>query len=82
MLTLSGLWEHKKMTEQNTTEQKSELIGGGFRVSVSIIGDRAQVVIDDITTTMNRGVTVIHMYHNDKYIRVGTDHIIRDIMKE
>lgn len=66
------------MPEQNTTEQKSELIGNGYKVSASIIGDKVQVVIDDITTSADRGITVIHMYHNDKYIRVGTDHIIRD----
>lgn len=59
--------------------QKLELTGHGFRVSVVIMDNNVRVVIDDRTMLGDKGITVISMYHNDNYVRIGTDNIIKDI---
>lgn len=52
----------------------------GFKVEVTIIDGRVQVMIDDRERSIDdtiTGVSVISVYHNDDSIRVATDYNVR-----
>lgn len=63
-------------TKKNMMSMESK----GFKVEVTIIDGRVQVMIDDRERSIDdtiTGVSVISVYHNDDSIRVATDYNVR-----